>query len=74
MAKRAGFSHCMLYPLHAIEQQFEKQMEVNLRLGIGQTREALPQWAWAIVRYYDDFFSTDLKNDLLIEGGVILQS
>jgi ubiquinone/menaquinone biosynthesis C-methylase UbiE len=72
-AHRAGFSNCMIYPLHSTERQFEKQTEVNLRLGVGKTREALPQWAWEIVAYYDNFFSADLKNDLLVEGGIILQ-
>jgi ubiquinone/menaquinone biosynthesis C-methylase UbiE len=72
-ASRARFSHCTIYPLHVTERQFEKQLEVNLRLGLGKTREALPHWAWEIVQYYDNFFSTDLKNDLLIEGGIILQ-
>ncbi len=73
MADQAGFSEWQIYPLHPPELQFAKQVEVILRLGIGKGREALPQWAWEIVQYYDECFSPDLKTDLLIEGGVILR-
>jgi len=70
---KAGFSECIIYPLHATDCQFAKQIEVLLRLGIGKDREALPQWAWEIIQQYDESFSADLKSDLLIEGGVILR-
>jgi ubiquinone/menaquinone biosynthesis C-methylase UbiE len=73
MAGKHGFSDCTMYPLYAPEQQFARQTEVNLRLGIGNGRESLPQWAWQIVQRYDEFFSEDLNGDLLIEGGVILK-
>lgn len=73
IADKAGFSDCVIYPLHATDHQFAKQIEVNLRLGIGKGQEALPQWAWEIIQQYDEFFSADLKSDLLIEGGVILR-
>lgn len=73
IADKAGFSECILYPLHATDHQFAKQIEVNLRLGIGKGQDALPQWAWEIIQQYDESFSTDLKSELLIEGGVILR-
>jgi ubiquinone/menaquinone biosynthesis C-methylase UbiE len=74
VAERAGFSHCTIYPLHAAERQFERQTEVNLRLGAGLDRNALPPWAWEIIQHYDNVFSADLKQDLLIEGGIILRT
>jgi ubiquinone/menaquinone biosynthesis C-methylase UbiE len=73
MAEKAGFSQCRIYPLHALDQQFANQIEVNLRLGCGKGREVLPQWAWEMVQHYEEHFSPDCKRDLLIEGGVILR-
>ena len=73
VAEKAGFSECRIYPLHPPEQQFAKQLEVNLRLGLGKERKALPQWAWEMIQHYEECFSPDLKRDLLIEGGVILR-
>ena len=34
--------------------------------------EALPDWCWERLAFYDDSFSRVLKHDLLIEGRVIL--
>jgi ubiquinone/menaquinone biosynthesis C-methylase UbiE len=73
IADKAGFSECVIYPLHATDHQFVKQTELNLRLGIRKEPDALPQWAWEIIRRYDESFSADLKSELLIEGGVILR-
>jgi len=72
LAEKLGFSACEIYTLNPPEQQFERQMAVNLRLGLGRDRAALPQWAWDIVQEYEEGFSIDLKRDLLIEAGVIL--
>ena len=72
LAEEAGFSDCEIYPLNPPEQQFARQIAVNLRLGLGLDRSALPGWAWNIVELYEENFSIDLKRDLLIEAGVIL--
>lgn len=73
MAERAGFAECRIYPLHSPDRQFANQIEVNLRLGLGKERTALPQWAWTIIQGCDEHFSPDLKRDLLIEGAVLLK-
>ncbi|MGE3297449.1 MAG: class I SAM-dependent methyltransferase [Porticoccaceae bacterium] len=73
LAAHAGFSECRIYPLHSPERQFANQIEVNLRLGLGRNRTALPQWAWSIIQRCDEHFSPDLKRDLLIEGAVLLK-
>jgi len=73
LADQQGFSTCTIYSLYTPERQFERQTEVNLRLGIGKGRDSLPRWAWDIVQQYDETFSDDLKGDLLLEGGVILK-
>jgi ubiquinone/menaquinone biosynthesis C-methylase UbiE len=73
LADKYNFSDCIIYPLHATENQFERQTEVNLRLGIGKDRDILPDWAWELLRKYDNYFSEDLKKDLLIEGCILLK-
>ena len=73
LAARYRFPQCDIYALHKTENQFINQTEVNLRLGIGESKEALPQWAWRIVRKYEGAFSEDLKKELIIEGCIILK-
>lgn len=73
LSEKFGFSRCTIYSLHDTARQFEDQTEVNLRLGPGRTRDALPDWAWEIIRQFDSAFSEDLKADMLIEGCVILR-
>lgn len=72
-SKKYGFSECIIYPLHSTERQFALQTETYLRLGRGKTRDALPNWAWEIIRQYDQCFSEDTKKELLIEGCLILK-
>ena len=34
---------------------------------------SLPDWAWEVLRQFDeDAFSLDMKNDLVIEGAVVI--
>ncbi len=61
-----------IYPLHDTSKPFRKQTETFLRLGLGAEPSRLPNWAWEILDYYDNFFSPELKDDLLIEGAIIL--
>lgn len=72
-ARDAGFRETMIYPVHDTERPFSNQTEVNLKLGIGASPDALPRWAWDILKRYDDIFSPELKQDLLLEGCVILK-
>jgi hypothetical protein len=73
LAERCGFSSCTIFPLHPTERQFRGKTEVNLRLAIGREKEVLPAWAWERIESCDRDFSDDFKNELLIEGGIILQ-
>lgn len=71
-AERFGFSRCTIYPLHGPERQFERQTEVYLRLALNRAHKDLPEWAWEMLRQFDAF-SDDLKNEMLIEGCIILR-
>jgi ubiquinone/menaquinone biosynthesis C-methylase UbiE len=71
--KVAGFSNLMIYSLISPERLFEVKTEVCLKLGIGKDRTGFPEWAWRLVREYEQYFTLDGRADLLIEGGIILQ-
>jgi ubiquinone/menaquinone biosynthesis C-methylase UbiE len=73
MIQADHFSECMIYPLHSTEHQFENQTVTFLRLGIGKEPDILPEWAWDIIRQYDLSLTDDVKNELLIEGCIILK-
>ena len=63
----------LIYPIHGVERPFSYQTEVNLSLALGAAPDRMPQWAWAILDYYDRVFSPELKRDLFIEACVILR-
>lgn len=62
------FSKLMIYPIHDTRHQFENQTITNLRLGLNNNVKIFPDWAWEILRKYDNVFSEDMKQDMLIEG------
>jgi hypothetical protein len=73
LAERHGFAECELIPLHQPQRAFEIQTETNLKLGVGRGRDALPEWAWQTIRRYDEWFSEDLKAELMLEACVLLR-
>lgn len=72
-ADKAGFSKARFYPINSLESPFRRQTETILKLGANLTPQAFPPWAWEILHFYDDFFSRELKQDLLLEGCVIFE-
>jgi SAM-dependent methyltransferase len=72
-AARSGCSVLSIDPLHGLEQPFTNQTIINLRLAKGLAPDALPLWAWDRLGYYDAVFSPELREDLLIEGCIIMQ-
>jgi len=73
LSEKCGYSKCSIYPLHETEKQFENQISVLLKLGLGLQKEVLPKWAWEKIKEYDKYFSEDMKKDLIIEGCIILK-
>jgi ubiquinone/menaquinone biosynthesis C-methylase UbiE len=69
----AGFSNLMIYSLISPERLFEAKTEVCLKLGIDKEKTGFPEWAWRLVREYEQYFTLDGRADLLIEAGIILQ-
>ncbi len=72
-ASRCGFEDLALYPLHGVERLFTSQVETYLRLCGGKTLGYLPQWARRIFSDLDQHFSPDARQDLLLEGGIVLR-
>ena len=71
-ARDAGFHEFEITPLHDLSAPFTLQTRTNLSLAAGLGADALPDWCWDRLAFYDESFSTALKRDLLIEGRVVL--
>ncbi len=71
-ANAGGFRRIEIEPLHEVAAPFSAQTRTNLSLAAGLAPEALPDWCWERLAFYDTAFSNALKRDLLIEGRVIL--
>jgi SAM-dependent methyltransferase len=72
VAQRVGFRTVLIYPHHDTERPFSALTEVNLRLGLGAGRDALPDWGWSILERYERGLSSHVKRDYLIEGTIVL--
>lgn len=68
-----GFKSLNIYSLRNGKNQFSCQIKDILKIAINKEPDILPDWAWNIIDKYDNMFSDDLMNDLLIEGCVILK-
>ena len=68
-----GASNLQIHPFNAPMRPFTIQTENALVNYGGLTvPNALPDWAWEILRRYDDVFSPDMRNDLILEGAVVI--
>jgi ubiquinone/menaquinone biosynthesis C-methylase UbiE len=72
-AEEYGYSDCIFFPLRPTEQQFLNHTLTTLRLFGGMERDDLPDWAWEIIQQFDECFSEQAKEELLIEGCIILK-
>jgi ubiquinone/menaquinone biosynthesis C-methylase UbiE len=72
-AKSAGFREITIYPIHDTQGAFGNQIRTILSIGLGLDESALPQWAWDCANRMDNHFSDQLKEDLLLEGCIILR-
>jgi len=68
-----NFSKIEINDIHNPISAFENQTKRNLKCGLNRNTDALPEWAWNIIRKYDQAFSDDMKQDLLIEGCIIFK-
>jgi ubiquinone/menaquinone biosynthesis C-methylase UbiE len=68
-----GFKTCTTYSLLSGSRDFEEKMEVLLRAGIDRKPDALPDWAWELVRTHDRCLSPSGHLDCIYEGAILLQ-
>ena len=75
IAKEMGLKRVLVYSNHTatLDTLFEDYMKQNLWLGRGLKQDALPSWAWEIIRDVDKSVTNEMKEDFLIEGTVILE-
>ena len=74
MAEEVGAKGVYIQPLHALEAPFTTQTRVALTAYAGlKCPESLPVWAWEILDDLDKMLSTDLKEELLIEGSIVFE-
>lgn len=68
-----GFSDLKIYSLRQGKKQFSSQIKDIIKLVFNKEPDILPDWAWNIAYKYDNMFTDDMMNDLLIEGCIILK-
>jgi hypothetical protein len=73
VASRCGFRDLAVYPLYGVERLFSTQVDTYLRLCIGQGLKYLPERAQQMLLELDQHFSSDARQDLILEGGIVLR-
>ena len=61
------------YNLYPSPRLFANHLNTYLSLGLGKNLTALPTWAQEEVALIDDLFSDDARNEVFVEGGIILR-
>jgi SAM-dependent methyltransferase len=72
-AQIAGASDLKIQSLYQGDRTFSFGIEGLLRAGLERKPDALPEWAWNVLREYDTSFSPDLLKDMFVEGCVIIR-
>lgn len=74
MRHLTGASELRIRPFNNPVQPFTRHTRNSLANYAGLTvPDSLPGWAWEVLRRFDeDAFSADMRNDLVIEGAVVL--
>lgn len=70
LAEGCGYEKCIIYSLNKTHNPFETLAKTHLE---GNNIRNVPSWVWGIVREYEEWFSDNLKEDLLTEGCIILR-
>ncbi len=73
VANGCGFTDLAVYPLYGVNQLFTTQVSTDLRRCLGKDHNCLPAWAQQLLAEYDQHFSVDTRQDLILEGGIVLR-
>ncbi|MGE8630460.1 class I SAM-dependent methyltransferase [Achromobacter denitrificans] len=71
-AKNAGFRDVHILAKDTTDTAIRSYISDLLRLGLGKSQEALPAWAWSYVDLVENSLSSEMKNDLVFEGAIVL--
>jgi ubiquinone/menaquinone biosynthesis C-methylase UbiE len=73
VCQELGFSSISIQALHQPDKALRRQTEVYLKLAANAKPVELPEWCWHFIEELDSAFSADAKQDLLIEGRVVIR-
>lgn len=73
IAKNIAARELIINRLESVPNQFTHGTLTYFKIALNQQREALPDWAWEIIRVFDGFFSEDLQNDFYPEAMVLIK-
>jgi len=68
-----GWAELVTYTLNVCPTLLRDQATVQLRLGAALAADALPAWAWSVIDEVDASMSDDLRNEMGLEGAVLLR-
>lgn len=68
-ALKYGFRDCIIYRLDKSKEPFTHLAQTHLAKKI----DRLPKWIFETIKIYENWFSDDLKDELITEGCIILK-
>jgi ubiquinone/menaquinone biosynthesis C-methylase UbiE len=68
-----GWEDLNVFSLSSMETPMRDQATIQLKLSAGLPPTAFPAWVWQIIDEADAGPSTDLKEEFLVEGAVLLR-
>lgn len=72
MAMEAGFAAARIVPHNCRPDLYQLIAPIQLRLATGRTDLALPDWAMAILKGFDDALPQPMKRAAMLEGTIVL--
>jgi SAM-dependent methyltransferase len=72
-AGRGEWAQCDIHPINGEVSPLTEQTRVNLQLGLGREKNALPGWVWQRLAEFETTFSAGAREDLLFEGAVVMR-
>jgi ubiquinone/menaquinone biosynthesis C-methylase UbiE len=73
LARAHGFAECLITSLAGEVPSYEKYVESLLKVGLQRERDALPSWAWEVVRAFEKQVPEETRRTSLIEGCIIFK-
>ena len=72
-SRNAGFASLQIVPHSSHSACYREFVMSLLRVGPGLKPEILPDWAWDMIDLLDRSFTSEMKQDMLLEGTIVLR-